>query len=95
MQSLKNTSELTFFNVCNNYIKNEVADDIATVLSRNPELHYLNLSQNDLQTVGTVKIVKALDSVLSLKIFVVSCNKLIRMILQLFCPKCKTEVCTP
>ena len=48
-QCMKNTSDS--IDIFNNYIMSEAADDIATVLSHNPELHYLNLSRNDLQTV--------------------------------------------
>ena len=54
-----NFSTLIRFNFCCNNITDEAADDVATFLSRNKNLKLLDLSHNNLQTSGAIKIFRA------------------------------------
>ena len=51
-----NLSSLTAFDISHNSITTEAADDIADFLSRNAKLQELNLSHNNLQSAGAIKI---------------------------------------
>ena len=53
------TSTLIKLNIRNNSITDQAADTIATFLSRNTGLEELDLSHNNLQSEGTIKIAKA------------------------------------
>ena len=54
--SLKHTSNLKKLYINGNMITDEVADDIAVVLFLNTQLEELDISCNDLQTAGIIKI---------------------------------------
>ena len=59
MEIFKNTVILSLknkLNISHNNITNQGADDIAMFISQNTELQELDLSHNNLQTVGAVKI---------------------------------------
>ena len=62
-RALQNILSLTEFDVGNNNITEEAADDIAAVLSHNANLKVLYLGGNNLQTGGVIKIAKALKNV--------------------------------
>jgi len=55
---VQNTSSLS---ISNNNISEEAADDIATVLFSNIKLQELYLDVNSLQSIGAIKIAKALQ----------------------------------
>ena len=61
-KSLQNISSLTVFNISNNMVGEEAADDIAAVLSHNTKLQTLDLQNNLFRTVGMIKIAKALKN---------------------------------
>ena len=54
--SLKNATNLKKIHINGNMITDEAADNIAVVLSRNAQLEELDISCNNLQTAGIVKI---------------------------------------
>ena len=61
-KALQNISTLTKLYINNNYITDEAADDIAVVISCNPQLQQLDIGENNFQTTGTIVITKALQS---------------------------------
>ena len=76
MQGLQNTLYLTTLNIGCNNITEEAADDIAAVLCRNNKLEVLDLSSNNLGTVGIRKIMKGLQSTSCLTALNIGCNKI-------------------
>ena len=73
-KALKNTSNLTVFNISHNSIGKGAADDIATVLSHNTKLNEIYLNNNKFTTVGMIKIAKVLHHVSTLISFNISNN---------------------
>ena len=69
-----NVSTLIRFNFCCNNITDKAADDMATFLSRNKNLKMLDLSHNNLQTSGAIKIFRT--TLTKLTIFNISCNSI-------------------
>ena len=67
-------STLTKFNFSHNNITDKAADDIATFLSRNKKLEILDLSNNDLQASGAIKIFRT--NLLNLTIVNISYNRI-------------------
>ena len=65
-KALHIVSTLTVFDINNNDVSEEAADDIATVLSRNTNLQSLLLYNNSFKTVGMIKIANALRNVSTL-----------------------------
>ncbi|XP_065898548.1 uncharacterized protein [Dysidea avara] len=59
-EALQNITTLRVLDINNNNITEEAADSIAVVLSCNTLLQVLNVSGNEFQTLGIVKITKAL-----------------------------------
>ena len=64
------------FYISNNKITDIAARDIATAISRNTQLQEFNISDNDLQTIGTIKITKALQGISSLIKLYISNNNI-------------------
>ena len=73
-KSLQNISTLTVFNIDNNKVDEEAADDIATVLSHNTKLQVVKLNSNSFKTVGMIKIAKALQNISTLTKFCIYNN---------------------
>ena len=68
-KGLQDISTFTAFSIGDNNIDEEAADDIATVLSHNTKPQLLHLHNNNLKTVGIIKISRALQNISSLTIF--------------------------
>ena len=66
VKALQNISTLIRFDIRNNSVGEEAADDIATVLSHNTKLQGVDLDGNNFKTVGMIKIVKALQNISTL-----------------------------
>ena len=71
-----NTSILKEFNIENNYLGSEAADDIALILSQAVNLQKLLLGRNSLNTGGVIKIVNAMHQVSKLRILDISSNNI-------------------
>ena len=56
LKALKGINTLRKLYISNNYITDEVADDIAAVISRNTDMELLDISGNNLQAKGAIKI---------------------------------------
>ena len=69
MKALQISIHLTVFDMRNNNITEEAADDIATVLLYNMKLQQLWLGGNSLQTSGAIKIAKSLQHMIYLVVF--------------------------
>ena len=67
--ALKCLSCLKMLDISGNNINEEVADDVATVFTNNPDLTKLSISDNCLGTAGISKIADALASTRGLEIF--------------------------
>ena len=66
-KSLQKILSLTKLYINNSNITHEAADDIATVISCNAKLQEFNLSGNNLQKAGVIKVVKALRDISTLR----------------------------
>jgi len=75
-KSLQNISSLTEFNIADNKIGSEAANDIAIILSYNTNLQIFSISSNNLETSGAIKIAKGLQNITSLKEFYISNNNI-------------------
>ena len=73
LNSLQKISSLTTLYINNNTITEEVADDIAAVVSCNP-MQVLDVNDNYLGTIGVTKVAKALQSVCTLTHLYISNN---------------------
>ena len=60
-KALQNISTLKVFDISNNTVGEEAADDIAAILCHNTGLQKVHLGGNNLQSAGTMKIVKGLQ----------------------------------
>ena len=67
LKALQGISTLTMLYMRKNSITDNVADDIAAVISCNTQLQELDISDNCFKTSGAIKITKALQQILSLK----------------------------
>jgi len=70
------------FDISDNNICEEAAGDITTILFSNTKLQELYLNGNNLQSIGAIKIAKALQNTSNLTIILVKKHQ---MTLQLFC----------
>ena len=59
-KSLQNVYTLKKLNICYNSITNDAADDIAIAIMCKTQMEELDVSGNDLQTTGIMKIAKSL-----------------------------------
>ena len=66
-KSLQKLSKLTKLYIDNNNITDEAANDIATAIVCNAKLQEFGMNQNHLQTTGTIKILKVLKGIDSLR----------------------------
>ena len=73
-KGMKSISHLSKFNASHNGITDEIANDLAEILSHNVGLKELDLSYNYLQTAGAVAVFKGMDSILQLSKFSISHN---------------------
>ena len=76
MQVLQNIVTIKKLYVININITEEAADDFAAALAFNTQLQELDISKNNLQTQGTIKIAKALQGIFTLKILRISNNNI-------------------
>ena len=76
MKSLQLIHTIENLHLDNNNITEEVANDIATVISSNEGLQKLNLGGNNFQTSGTIAIVKSLQTISSLIILCLDHNNI-------------------
>ena len=67
MKALQGINTLRKLCFDNNNITVEAADDIAAVVSRNTKLQEINISENNLRTIGVRKIMKALQGINTLR----------------------------
>ena len=65
-KSMRNISKLRKLYIHHNMINNEVADDIAVILSQNARLEELDISHNNLQTSGAAKIFQGITHISTL-----------------------------
>ena len=72
-KALQSTSSLKAFSICNNNIGCQV-DDIASFLLNNANLQTLLINDNNLQTIGAIKIAIGLQNASSLRIINMSNN---------------------
>ena len=63
MKALKGINTLRKLYISNSNVTDEVADDIATVISCNPDLEVLDISGNTLQSKGAIKIGNFLQNI--------------------------------
>ncbi len=73
-KSLQHICTLKKLNISCSYITNEAANDIATVITCNRQMEELDVSGNDLQTMGIVG--KGLQHICTLKIFCINMNNI-------------------
>ena len=73
-KSLRNISNLRKIYVHGNVITDEATDDLAVVLSQNTKLKEINISCNNLQTAGAVKIFQAIMHISTLTKFNIAHN---------------------
>ena len=73
-KSLRNISNLRKMYIHGNVITDEAADDIAVVLSQNTKLKEINISYNNLQTAGAVKIFHSIMHISTLTKFNIAHN---------------------
>ena len=64
---LQNICTLTKLHFGNNIISDQAANDIAALVSRNTKLNVIEISYSKLQTTGTIKIMKGLKGIYTLK----------------------------
>ena len=62
---LQDISMLRVFSIYNNNINDEAADDIAAVIKHNTNLQQLNICNNNFKPIGTTKIAKALEGIIT------------------------------
>ena len=89
VKALQNICTLTKLHFGNNIISDQAANDIAALVSHNTKLNVIEISGSKLQTTGTIKIMKALQGVYTLKSFILIMTislKKQQMILQLLFP---------
>ena len=67
IKALQGICTLTKIFFANNNISNETANDIATIVSNNTKLKVIEITESKLQTLGTIKIMKALQKNYTLK----------------------------
>ena len=73
-KGLQNILSLVKFDISNNNVGEEAADDVATVLSHSTKLRELYLHNNNLKTAGISKIMKAMQDISTLTVFSISNN---------------------
>ena len=73
---IRNNVCLQLFNLGGNKIENEVASEIAIMLSNSTKIQQLDVSNCHLQTEGAIKIAKALQKFSSLKVYNMSHNSI-------------------
>ena len=76
-KSLRCFSNLRKLFINNNMITNEAADDIAVVLSHNTKLGEFDISYNNLQAAGAIKIFQGIEGISSLRKLNFAHNKII------------------
>ena len=76
IKALQGISTLRVFSICNNMITDEAADDIAAAVTSNMNLSEFNISKNNLQTIGVIKVLNALKGIRSLKRLNISYNNI-------------------
>ena len=76
MQVLQSIFTINKLYVININITEEAADDFAAALAFNTQLQELDISRNNLQTQGTIKIAKAIQGIFTLKILRISNNNI-------------------
>ena len=64
------------YNIGDKNVGAEAADGIAKALSHKTRLQELYLYNNNLKTIGMIKIAKALQNISTLKIFSIGCNNI-------------------
>ena len=74
--TIQSLTSLTVFDVSNNNIGSEAADDIAVVLCSNTKLQKLYIQENNLETSGAINIVQGLQNTLSLTELNISSNNI-------------------
>ena len=74
VKALQNVSTLIAFNISNNNVGEEAADNIGTVLCSNTKLQELRLSDNNFMTKGMIKIMYAPQNISTLTAFNISNN---------------------
>ena len=89
VKALQNICTLTKLHFGNNIISNQTANGIAALVSRNTKLNVIEISGSKLKTTATIKIMKALQGIYTLKSFILIMTislKKQHMILQLLFP---------
>ena len=74
VKALQNVSTLIAFNINNNNVGEEAADNIGTVSCSNTKLKKLHLGDNNFMTKGMIKIMYALQNISTLTAFNISNN---------------------
>ena len=64
-KALQDISVLRVFSIYNNNITDEAADDIAALIKHNSNLQQLNICNNNFEPLGTTKIAKALEGIVT------------------------------
>ena len=75
-KGLQKISTITKLYINSNKITDEAADDIAVAISCNNKLQDIDISENDLETTGTIKIMKALQGIHTLKVLYMNNNNI-------------------
>ena len=76
MKALKGLNTLRKLYISNNSITDKVTDNIAAVISHNKNLQEFDISGNNLQTAGVIKIMKALKGLNTLRKLYISNNSI-------------------
>ena len=77
MKALKGISTLRKLYLSDNNITDEVADDIAAAISCNTQLEVLDVSGNNLQAIGAIKIGKNLQHICTPKTLFICNNNIV------------------
>jgi len=73
-KSLSNNVQLTYFNVSNNTITSQVADEISSIINGNRTLQYVNFCNCNLKDDGIRSIIDVLCNIKALRTFIASNN---------------------
>ena len=91
LKALKHTSTLRKLYISNNDITDEVVDDIATVIS-NTQIEVLDISGNNLQAPGAMRIAKYLEHICTPKTLFVGGNEVDKIAASVYGNSCLQEL---
>ena len=92
LKALKHTSTLGKLYISNSNITDELVDDIIAVISRNTQIEVLDISRNNLQAPGAMRISKYLRHVCTPKTLFISDNVAAEFVASVYNNSCLQEL---